>query len=168
MTSISSQIVPLQKSIKAVYHSSNSLLKYKSCSNVNIHQTSRRRLTTSSVKHLSVKVKAHNSHKSINEKELFQYKKRHSCCNHKKHSFRSRYQRENASTKESSSLDITETSPKYRKTVSFAKPFVNVIRIKSYKEYNKIQTYDKQMILETDTINNDNRKNKVGCSCLIY
>ena len=163
MTSISSQMIPLQKQIKAIHHSSNS----KSYSNANIHQRSKRRLTSSSIKNLSVKVNTH--YKSINEKELFQYKKRNSCCNNKKHSFRSRYQKENASTKESSSLDVTETFPKYRKkNVTFARPFVNVIRIKSYKEYNKIQTYDKQMIFETDTINNDNRKNKVGCSCLIY
>ena len=167
MTSISSQVVPLQKPIKAIHHSSSSLLKNKTCSNANIHQRSKRKLTSSSVKNMNVKT--HYSHKSINEKELFQYKKRNSCCTNKKHSFRSRYQRENVSTKESSSLDITETIPKFRKkAVSFARPFVNVIKIISYKEYNQLQTYDKQIIIETDTINNDNRKNKVGCSCLIY
>ena len=82
-----------------------------------IIKRSKRRLTSSSVKNLSVKVNTHYSYKNINEKELFQYKKRNSCCsnNNKKHSFRARYQRENASTKESSSLDITETFSKYYK-----------------------------------------------------
>ena len=161
-------MVLLQKPNK-VAHSSGSLLKYKSRSNTNIHKGSGRKLTSSSVKNMSVKVNTHYSHKNINEKELFQYKKRHSCCNKNKHSFRSRYQRENASTKESSSLDITEPFPKCRKkTVSFARPFINVIKIKSYKEYNQLQTYEKQIILETDIINNDNKKSKVGCSCLIY
>ena len=162
MTSISSQMVPLQKPNK-VAHSSGS--------SAHIHQRSKRRLISSSIKNMSVKIKAHYSRKSINEKELFQYEKRNSCCNNNnnKHSVRSKYQRDNASTKESSLLDITETFPKYRKkTVSFARPFINVIRIKSYKEYNQLQTYNKQIILETDIINNDNKKSKVGCSCLIY
>ena len=154
MTSTLSQAVPLQKTIKST-HLSSSLFQYKSCSNA--HQRSRRSVT-SSVKKKNVSVKTHgSSHRST---------KRNSCCNNNRHSFRSSYQRDNMSTKESSSLDIIETFQKcHKKNVTFARPFINVIKIKSYKECNQLQTF-KQIILETDAVNN--KKDKVGCSCVIY
>lgn len=159
MPSTSSSTSPLRKTNKSI-NSSNSIIKNKSFPNV--FQKKHRKIKTSVN---NINIKRHFSNKNINEKQLFKHKRNHSFNNN---SFKINYNRENISkdtTKESSLLDIIEAFPKCnKKTVSFAKPFIKVIKIKSYKQYNQFHT-SRQIILETNTINN--KKDKVGCSCVI-
>lgn len=73
----------------------------------------------------------------------------------------------------SNEYQSTIDSNSSRKKVSFKKPFIEVIKIKSYKDNNMLYTYKKVIPinnLNQNVNNNKNKqqKNKIGCSCCIF
>ena len=93
---------------------------------------------------------------------LFKYKQK---CSYKKRTSRNRHQKDELSkdtTKESTMFDSDSFN---KKKVSFTKPFIEVIKIQSYKQYNLFQTHRKTRMVVN---NNTQKENKIGCSCLMF
>ena len=105
-------------------------------------------------------INKYNSYRYKAEEEmLFQYKQKSL---YKKKSSRNR-QRDDLSKDTTKGSTMFDSDSFSKKRVSFTKPFVEVIKIQSYKQYNLFQTHRKT---KTDA-NNTHRENKIGCSCLI-
>lgn len=72
----------------------------------------------------------------------------------------------------SNEYQSTIDSNSSRKKVSFKKPFLEVIKIQSYKENNMLYTFKKVIPINNlnQNVNNNKNKqnNKIGCSCCLF
>jgi hypothetical protein len=135
----------------------NSEVNITNSTKVNMHKYKVRKIVSTG------NVNKYNLHRCKTEEEmLFKYKQK---CSYKKRSSNNRYEKDELSkntTKESTMLDSDSFN---KKRVSFTRPFIEVIKIQSYKQYNLFQTHRKTRM---DVNNNTQKENKIGCSCLMF
>ena len=124
---------------------------------VNMHKYKVRKIVSTG------NINKYNLHRCKTEEEmLFKYKQK---CSYKKRSSRGGCEKDELSkntTKESTMIDSDSFN---KKRVSFTRPFIEVIKIQSYKQYNLFQTHRKTRV---DVNNNTQKENKIGCSCLMF